>query len=136
MSVVSLDDRGHEQCRLTIAVEPTDNDGHSGVNTGDGQEEGTVLRLVVARGTEERRESSEGNEQGEDDEEEAVLGEIGEDGNSHGKDEGDSPGWDGEELSPDCAVTEGPDDRGGKVGVGICRDDESEVHKTTSNDAV
>ena len=133
---ISLDNRGHKQCSLTVAVEPADNDGHGGVDTRDSQEEGAVLRMVVAHDTEECRESSEGDKQGEDDEEETVLGEIGEGGDSHGEDEGDSPGWDGEELSPDCAVTEGPDDRGGEVGVGVGRDHESEVHETTSNDAV
>ena len=92
--------------------------------------------MVVVLDTEERRESSQGNEQGEDDEEETVLGEIGESGDNHGEDERDSPGWDGEELSPDRAVTEGLDDGGGEVGVGVSRDDESEVHETTSDDPV
>ena len=39
-----------------------------------------------------------------------------------------------EKLNPDWAVTEGPDNSGGEIGVGIGRDDESEVHETTNDD--
>jgi len=125
--------KGHQP---TVAIKPADDDRHGGVDTGDSQKEATVLNPVVVHVAEEDRESSQGDEQGEDDEEEAVFGEIGEGGNDHGEDEGDSPWWDGEELSPDRAVAEGPDDSRGEVGVGVGRDDESEVHETTSNDTV
>lgn len=91
---------------------------------------------MVVCGTEKRRESGEGDEQGEDDEEETVPGEIGESGDKHGEDKGNSPGWNGEELSPDCGVTEGLDDGRGEVGVGVGRDNESEVHETASEDTV
>ena len=89
--------------------------------------------MVVFR-TQQRRKSSEGDEQGENDEKETVSGEIGESGDKHSKGEGDSPRWDGEELSPDCTVTEGLDDSGREVGVGVSGDDESEVHETASDD--
>ena len=72
---------------LTVTVEPADDDGHGGVDTGDSQEEGTILSMVIAHDTEECREPSKGDEQWEDDEEETVLGQIGESGDKHGKDE-------------------------------------------------
>ena len=103
-------DRDHE----TVVVEPIDDNRYDGVDTGDSQEEGTVLSRVVILGTGRRRESSEGNEQGEDDEKETVFSEIGESSDKHREDKGDSPGWDGEELSLDWAVTEGFDDRRGR----------------------
>jgi len=92
------------------------------------------LNVVIAHVTNEYTESSEGNEQREDDKEETVFGEIGEGGNEHGEDKGGGPWWDGEELSSDCAVAEGPDDGGGEVGIGVGRDDESEIHESTSDD--
>jgi hypothetical protein len=54
--------------QLTVTVEPADDDGHCRVDTGNGQEEGTVLDVVIVLDTEQNRESSEGDEQREEDE--------------------------------------------------------------------
>ena len=72
------------------------------------------MSRVVVLGTGRRRESSECNEQGEDDEKETVFSEIGESSGKYREGKGDSPGWDGEELSPGRAVTEGFNDRRGR----------------------
>lgn len=91
----TLDDRNDGGCRLTVAVEPADDDGHGGVDAGSSQKEGTVFDAVVVLDAEERRESSEGDEQREKDEEESVFQEIGERGDDHSEDEGANIGWDG-----------------------------------------
>ena len=57
----------------TIAVEPADDDGHGGVDSANGQEEGTVFNVVVVLDSKEGGESSEGDEEGEKDKEETVF---------------------------------------------------------------
>jgi hypothetical protein len=114
---LTLDDRDRKRYRLTVAVEPADDDGHGGIYTGNCQEESTVFDVVVVLDTEKRRESSEGDEEGEKNEKETVFCKIGARGDKHSKDEGASPRWDGQELGPDCAVTERLDDSGREVGI-------------------
>ena len=57
--MVGMDDDDRGAYQPAVAVEPADDGGHGRVDTGNGQEEVTILSFLVIRDTENHRESSE-----------------------------------------------------------------------------
>ena len=90
-----------------IHVEPADDYGQGAVGTHRDEEEGAVFEVRAVVSCDEDGETGDCDSDGDEGEEEAVFGQVGEESDHQGEDEGGGPGRDGVELGADLAVAVG-----------------------------
>ena len=119
-----------------VEIEPADDDRKGRIGAHGDEEQRRVLEVRPRVHGQQDGEAGDGHGDRHEREEEAVSEPVGEEGDDEGEDEGTGPRRDAVQLGPDLRVAVRADDAGGKEGVAVGRDDESEVHEAAQEEFV